>query len=407
MDNSLEQHEQDCLKEGGKDLKPWEQHATVIHMPRFDYHAPSAILQRSHSGFLITCTIKREKSATKEAMDILQKCFDLSTSASVDDLGSANACRILKRSKTEGVSEEIAEEHAVDLVESAKSKRHRKTAEEEEIPNCNTVASDVVDELESEVDCAASRASCYGEANSITEIGQASKQSSLVTEHIPEGKKCLNSADAGVNEPFKKSAMLSLVKLARNGIIFFSLPGNHVPDIVGVLEKIFQALESGEIKRPLWCHRILPVQATCLLEEDDLRNAVLKLVKEHISKTKLEAEKPLKFAVGYNRRGVEGHEVGSASSQKTAAVKSSVLGRTECLQVVAGAVKEVVMHSAVDLRSPEMAVLVEVLPLAGIHGSCVAAVSVLPGDLVNAKPRLCVKPFVSDSTANKKKKLQE
>jgi hypothetical protein len=54
-----------------------------------------------------------------------------------------------------------------------------------------------------------------------------------------------------------------------------------------------------------------------------------------------------------------------------------------------------------------MAVLVEVLPLAGIHGSCVAAVSVLPGDLVNAKPRLCVKPFVSVSTANKKKQLQE
>jgi len=40
------------------------------------------------------------------------------------------------------------------------------------------------------------------------------------------------------------------VKLARNGIIFFSLPGNHVTDIVGVLAKIFQAMELGEIKRP-------------------------------------------------------------------------------------------------------------------------------------------------------------
>lgn len=405
MDNYREQHDQDRLKEAGKDLTPWEQHATVIHMPRFDYHAPFAILQRSHSGFLITCTIKREKSATKEAINILQKYFDLSTCASRDDLGSADASRILKRSKTEQTSEEMTEEHGVDQVENETNKRHRKTTKEKEFPSC-IPTSDALDDLESEIDCPASTASSYCEPNSIPEIGQASEQSSFVTDHIPEGK-CLNSGDADVNEPFKKSVVLSLVKLARNGIIFISLPGNHVRDIVGVLAKIFQAMESGEIKRPLWCHRILPVQATCLLKEDDLHNVVLKLVKEHIGDTIFIAEKPLKFAVGYNRRGVEGHVVSSAGSRKNAAVESPILGRIECLQAVAGAVKEVVMHSAVDLRSPEMAVLVEVLPLAGIHGSCVAAVSVLPGDLVNAKPRLCVKPFVSDSTANKKKQLPE
>ncbi|KAJ6312809.1 hypothetical protein OIU77_014354, partial [Salix suchowensis] len=54
-------------------MKPWEQHAGVINMPRFDYNAPSALLHHSHSGFLITCSIKREKSATKEAMSILEK----------------------------------------------------------------------------------------------------------------------------------------------------------------------------------------------------------------------------------------------------------------------------------------------------------------------------------------------
>lgn len=404
MDDYLEQHEQDRLKEAGKGLTPWEQHATVIHMPRFDYHAPSAILQRSHSGFLITCTIKREKSATKEAINILQKYFDLSTCASRDDLGSADASQILKRSKTEQTSEGMTEAHGVDQVENATSKRHRKTTKEEEFSSC-IPTSDALDDLESEVECPASTGS-YGEPSSIQEIGQASEESSFITDHIPEGKH-LNSGDADLNEPAKKSVVLSLVKLARNGIIFFSLPGNHVQDIVGVLTKIFQAMESGEIKRPLWCHRILPVQATCLLKEDDLHKVVLKLVKEHIGDTKFKAEKPLKFAVGYNRRGVEGHEVSSAGSRKTAAVESSILGRVECLQAVAGAVKEVVMHSAVDLRSPEMAVLVEVLPLAGIHGSCVAAISVLPGELVNAKPRLCVKPFVSDSTANKKKQIPE
>lgn len=40
-----------------KRMKPWEQHAAVINLPRFDYNAPSALLQRSYSGFLVTCSI--------------------------------------------------------------------------------------------------------------------------------------------------------------------------------------------------------------------------------------------------------------------------------------------------------------------------------------------------------------
>ncbi|WVY95958.1 hypothetical protein V8G54_028109 [Vigna mungo] len=82
-------------------MSPWEQHAAVINLPRFDYNAPSSLLRNSHSGFLITCTLssvtsslssfshsftfpfhfrhflflfaKREKSATKEAIAILRK----------------------------------------------------------------------------------------------------------------------------------------------------------------------------------------------------------------------------------------------------------------------------------------------------------------------------------------------
>lgn len=47
-------------KNGGESkssMTPWEQHAGVISIPRFDYKAPSSLLQRSHSAFLITCTI--------------------------------------------------------------------------------------------------------------------------------------------------------------------------------------------------------------------------------------------------------------------------------------------------------------------------------------------------------------
>nr|XP_027099072.1 uncharacterized protein LOC113718363 [Coffea arabica] len=58
-----------------EELKPWEQHSAVITIPRFDYNTSSSLLSHSHSGFLITCPIKREKSATKEAMSILEKYF--------------------------------------------------------------------------------------------------------------------------------------------------------------------------------------------------------------------------------------------------------------------------------------------------------------------------------------------
>ncbi|CDP21747.1 unnamed protein product [Coffea canephora] len=59
-----------------KELKPWEQHSVVITIPRFDYNTSSSLLSHSHSGFLITCPIKREKSATKEAMSIFEKVMN-------------------------------------------------------------------------------------------------------------------------------------------------------------------------------------------------------------------------------------------------------------------------------------------------------------------------------------------
>lgn len=45
-----------------KEMTPWEQHSAVISIPRFDYNAPSSLLQHSHSGFLITCPISLSRS---------------------------------------------------------------------------------------------------------------------------------------------------------------------------------------------------------------------------------------------------------------------------------------------------------------------------------------------------------
>ena len=60
-------------EESKSSMTPWEQHTSVISIPHFDYNSPSSLLQRSRFAFLIICTIKREKSATKEAIYIFSK----------------------------------------------------------------------------------------------------------------------------------------------------------------------------------------------------------------------------------------------------------------------------------------------------------------------------------------------
>ncbi|RWV90039.1 hypothetical protein GW17_00047784 [Ensete ventricosum] len=43
--------------EAEEGMTPWEQHAAVINLPRYDYSAPSSLLHEPRSGFLITCPI--------------------------------------------------------------------------------------------------------------------------------------------------------------------------------------------------------------------------------------------------------------------------------------------------------------------------------------------------------------
>lgn len=258
------------IKEEEEEMKPWEQHSSVIKLPRYDYNAPSSLLTHSHSAFLITCTIKREKSATKEAIHILHNFLANPTDTSL--------------------------------------------------------------------------------------------------------------------------AALSLVKLTRSGLILFIFPNNVFHDTLSIVSNIIQALESRNLTFPLWCHRILPIQATCSLKEKELQEVVSTLVKKFVDGKQDKLGRPLKFAVGFNRRGIE----------ETKSVKenlNALLDRSKCFEIVASAVNNVVKDSVVDLRSPELSVLVEVLPLSGIpNGSIVVAVSVLPSNLVSTKPRLCVKALNPNNT---------
>ncbi|KAF6174609.1 hypothetical protein GIB67_006261 [Kingdonia uniflora] len=110
----------------------------------------------------------------------------------------------------------------------------------------------------------------------------------------------------------------------------------------------------------------------------------------------------LQFAVGYNRRGMEETEFKIQKSNSKESNLLALLDRNKCFGVVAGAVKEAIPDSIVNLKSPQISILLELLPLSRVlNGSLVVAVSVLPQSLVNTKPRLCMKPLVPDAKTTK------
>lgn len=197
----------------------------------------------------------------------------------------------------------------------------------------------------------------------------------------------------------ERSNPLSLVKLTKSGLILLTFSGAHSPDVVDIVANIMCSLESGSVKAPLWCHRIFPIQTTCVLHEKELCTLVSKLVSDFVNNEGKELARPIKFAIGYNRRGIEETELKGANSDLNALV---LLDRSKCFEVVAAAVKTVVSDSAVDLKCPELTVLIELLPISGIpKGSPVVAVSVLHQKLIMTKPRLCIKALVPDTKSKK------
>ncbi|KAK8969036.1 hypothetical protein KSP40_PGU019389 [Platanthera guangdongensis] len=196
------------------------------------------------------------------------------------------------------------------------------------------------------------------------------------------------------DENAKKSLNLSLVKLTRSGLLLFTLPNLNSHLVIATLSSIFQSLGSGNLKLPIWCHRIFPIQEICCLIEKELQAVVTNLVQQFFSSHQNKPERPIKFAVGYNRRGIEETEM--KDQKYTLALP--LLERSKCFEVVARAFKNVVKNSLVDLKSPEAVVLVELLPLSGLPPeSLMAGVSVLPYELVATKPRLCIKPLATNT----------
>ncbi|KAL4363276.1 hypothetical protein GQ457_04G010050 [Hibiscus cannabinus] len=321
-------------------MTPWEQHAKVISIPRFDYKAPSSLLQRSHSAFLVTCTIKREKSATKEATSIFSKYVGPFNGDTPGSSGSSDANSDTKRRKI--CTEEI----------------------DQSIGN-NVDSPEITDG-----------------AGGIPNDG--------------------SSISANTDKTEAPEFALSLVKLTRSGLLLLTIPVENSLDTIDVVSKIFCDMDSGSLKSPLWCHRIFPIQATCSLNEKELHAVVSKLVQQYVNEKGNELASPLKFAVGFNRRGTEENHLKIPKDASKNSDQSVLLDRNKCFSVVAAAVKGIVSDSVVDLKSPELSILVELLPLSGVpNGSVVVGVSALPLKLVSTKPKLCIKPLVGDKNGKK------
>ncbi|CAM8885241.1 unnamed protein product [Rhodiola kirilowii] len=328
-----------------KMLRPWEQHCNVIIIPRFDYNAPSSLLHHSHSGFLITCPIKREKSATKEAMSILEK---VPHRVSHGSMHIQNALFMYLCHSYSG-----------------------------------SIEGSTADEM----------------------IGESTETNEALSITSHDAAKKLSKSSPSLQEMSQEngnSVRLSLVKLTKSGLLLFVFPNDKSLDTTDIVSSVFQSLESGGLKPPRWCCRIFPIQATCNLNEKELHAVVLKLVREFVQGEKNKLTRPVKYAVGFNRRGIGEKELKTSNYSNDTGV-GALLDRNKCFEVVGSAVKDVIPDSVVDLNNPELSILVELLPLSGVpNGSPVVAVAVLPPNFVVTKPKLCVKALLSSSNMTDK-----
>ncbi|RVW72648.1 hypothetical protein CK203_050661 [Vitis vinifera] len=248
--------------------------------------------------------------------------------------------------------------------------------------------------------------SCSSESLESSDANATTKRRKICTEEIDE--ECVNSAenktasnncgedggelskDAGVSSANRDAIVenghvLSLVKLTRSGLLLFVFPRNNSVDTVDVVSQIIRSLQSGSVKPPLG-RQGKPVG--CFRNFQQRLNSCL----------------ALQFAVGYNRRGIEETEMKIPKSTPRDCNSHALLDRKKCFSVVATAVKGAVSDSVVDLKSPELSVLVELLPLSRVpNGSMVVAVSVLPQNLITTKPRLCIKALLSDTKVGNRK----
>ncbi|XP_024385950.1 uncharacterized protein [Physcomitrium patens] len=337
-------------------LKPWDQHGGVINMPRYLYSSDAVPLLH-RSGFLITCAYRREKSATKEAVEILREFLDFTKPN-----GGA------KRARTESYSGST-QQNSLGLT---KIEAQLRSPEER-------------DTKVAEVERQSSSTGITGKLDgSNTDEGSptAMEKNGFGMDHAETFTLSDRDTGLGCSSAPDMKGEFRLVKLARNGMVYISIPCRSAEDLFTSFIKIINDFHSRTRAAPRWCHRIFPAQVTCLWTKEDVQSNVITLVKTFIKGRDISSSSPLKYAVAVNKRGLEDKE-------KPGVTTASVFGKPECIHAVAEAIQSLTEYISVDLTNPQMVVMLELLPLVRV-GTSVCAVSVLPRELVLTKPKLVI-----------------
>ncbi|GJP35652.1 hypothetical protein CLOM_g20170 [Closterium sp. NIES-68] len=310
-----ELHREPAVKSGGDvhqepavksdwEVAPWDQHAGLLKMARFDYRREELLRSGNGGGiqgFLITCAFRREKSATSEALSILPKYLPAlcarAEGSEAEALGGEKAglgggvggavvaADVADVGKGKGVPE--GDSRGEEEGETSAKRQRTETGGE------GAALREKVGEAEGEK-VGGVEAQGEDSGRRFTQVGgEEGIAPKVATEKEEDSGKKVSKAeeDASAAEDALKAG-LGAVKLGSMGITFLALPekekcvrGSEVPCPVDVVGQILKDIQEKKRTGLKWCQRICPVQATCPTTKRHLSATVQRLLANHFAAT--------------------------------------------------------------------------------------------------------------------------
>lgn len=377
-------------------------------------------LEAGAQGFIVTCSFRKEKSATREALKLLRRYMPAELFPPEVDL-SPLLDRDIKPWEREGDLPDL--EHG-DSGRKFGSKMHL----HHRVYGCSSGG-------RTAGIAANGRHAAHedgGDDDGGVDDGDDRDASTEEGEHMAG-----QPMDKAEGDPTAPPPPFALAKVGCRGVVVMKLTKQaaQVVDPAAVAAQLLGDYDSGKVK-PRFCHRIVPLESTCLMTEAGLARAVASTMvrycerrfpaadsKQDVSKegpghratdvtTAASVQRPgaapISFAVGYRSRSTEANkDVQPAST--VAVAGGTVCGdatsedggqavllsdRLHIIKVVAnGVFTALAPHGGakVNLKKPEVAVLCEALPIAG---QIFAGICVLDGSSFCLKPKLGIKPLI-------------
>jgi hypothetical protein len=198
----------------------------------------------------------------------------------------------------------------------------------------------------------------------------------------------LQQIDTPNDSDDEPKSRFNVVKLDARGIIMLALNSaggqrDACHEVIKNVKKLYHGIESGSVKAPRFCHRVVPVVTTCKFEEKDIREASRGLVE--ISLGCVEGFRDSSsFAVAYSSRKSKQHDDGPGRQKAIAALAQGFSEEFEKYMLDNGTPRK----ATVDLSFPSAVLNLEQL---NVMGRQYAALGVTPGSLCSKTPKLIIK----------------